>query len=828
MTTTPFITLFKKEFHQQYSLALAMLLFCFLLQLITSIMAMYPEFFGHTTDPSFLGIGLFFALLTTALYAGAAAAISFSVEHEEKTFGFLRSLPVSPLTILLGKTAWVVTGTIFVLIGSLVPIFLGNATNILTEEIGYLGNTNIWLGIGVCIIEAFVWGFFWSPLCRHQIYAVLITYFCTSLTSFLAIQFSEQDISLLRNYSDASFLRLGIAAVVGIVAVFPMLRWFKNATRRDSMTGYFQYKNIFSPSLDLSVSPFFTLLCQSIWQSLILLICGLVVASISCIFLIFIYSFFSRSDFILFSNILQFCIIAFVTIFSGCVFGVDQRNQSFRFLSRCGISPGKIWWSRVLPFLCIYMLIIIFKLIYSISITNVWDINNDEPNRILVFAIFFFLIPFSAGTFVSIYCRSMLVSVALTGVISILLFSWMNIGMVLYRFNPLWTTLPLMVMLLVASRLRTADWLRERQTWKDLLKPLIPFFITVIIILLAVPLVRIYSIPYVSLEEVEAVLDKANIAERLSPEERKKLFQETSARLTQKLTEEDIDRIKAWRRIVFLFRDISRFDYDRNVNSYNKEQLKTYLRNKNTNLKEAIQTMPLFETWLLYNYEIKTRIVNGGLKNILLPDLDGTMEKLVLTRCDYFPWEKTRILRRFNWQLRYYLYSCDPERVYQFYYQHEAYRKVNMPTYYAICLPDYLEIQKILNRTDLSHGIFDSLPDEWKTQSDYFFAANLFRLQLVHTALHRWSLEHDHILRKSILPQSLDELVGIYLDEIPRDPRTGEEMEYYPTWNESLNNQMPPYIFRYGHELHGFQKPDRPCLKLGNIVLDIQFFSVLE
>jgi hypothetical protein len=496
MTTTPFITLFKKEFHQQYLLVLAMLIVQLGNFILTIVSGLFPEFVGQTTDSSFLGTGLFFVLLTTTLYVGAAAAISFSVEHEEKTFGFLRSLPVSPLTIMFGKTAWVVTGTIFVLIGSLVPIFLGNATNILTEEIGYLGNTDIWLGIGVCIIEAFVWGFFWSPLCRHQIYAVLITYLCTFLTSLWAIQFSEQNVSLLHNYSDVVFIRLEIAVIVGIAAVFPMLRWFKNATRQDSMTGYFQYKNILSPSLNLSVSPFFTLFGQSVWQSLILLICGLVVATISCLFLIFIFCFFSLNNFILFSQTLSSFIILFTIIFGGCVFGADQRNQSFRFLCRCGISPGTIWWSRVLPFLCIYMPFIILEIfiviIYCIPKPNVWTINIGELIHVLGFAIFAWLIPFSAGTFVSIYCRSMIVSVAFTCAVSALLFLWMDMGLVLCQFNPFWTTLPLIVMLFVASRLRTADWLRERQTWKDLLKPLVPFFITVmIIILFAVSAARI-------------------------------------------------------------------------------------------------------------------------------------------------------------------------------------------------------------------------------------------------------------------------------------------------------------------------------------------------
>jgi hypothetical protein len=200
--------------------------------------------------------------------------------------------------------------------------------------------------------------------------------------------------------------------------------------------------------------------------------------------------------------------------------------------------------------------------------------------------------------------------------------------------------------------------------------------------------------------------------------------------------------------------------------------------------------MPLFETWLLYNYEMKTRIINGGLENIRLPSSDGNMEKNVLTRCRYLPWEKTRILRRFNWQLSYHLYTYAQQIVYQ---------------------TDDPETVNMLKRIEHSEGIFDALPDEWLVYSGYLYLVDVFRLQLVHTALHLWYLEHDHTL-----PESLDELVGTYLDEIPRDPQTGAKMEYYPKGNESLLDTIEN-SYRFNHI------PDCPYLKLETNILDLQF-----
>ncbi|MDR0611474.1 MAG: hypothetical protein LBG58_15305 [Planctomycetaceae bacterium] len=773
---TQIIVIFKKEFRQQYSLALAMLLFCFLIQLAVFATTSFPELFGHSR-PSFFGI----ALLLTALYVGAAAAVSFSTEHDEKTFGFLRSLPVSPLTVMLGKAAWVVTGTIFVLICSMIPVVLS------PSEITYWRNQDNWFDMGIVIINVSVWGFFWSPLCRKQIHAVLTTYACTALTVFLALLIAEHKIPIF-NYSNGETFLKQITVIVGIAAVYSMLQWFKNVTYSKKTVNFLQNENVMFCHLPVQQTPFFALLYQSVWHSLVLLVCYIIAMIILCLLSLF----FSFSSFDHATMFFLYGIIFLTIIGGGCIFGADQRNQSFRFLSRCGIAPGKIWWSRILPFGTVYFPILIFVVIneFVFLIPRVGNGRMEENEFIFTVAVTIssWLISFSVGAFISIYCRSMLVSVALTGMTSLLLFLWLAFGWLLCRFNPLWTTLPLAVMLLIASRLRVADWLRERQTWRSLLKPLIPFFITITIIIGTIPLVRIYSIPYVSLEEAETLLDKIPLTERLSPEERKKLFQETAARLTQKLNENDLDRIKDWKKCSFHIQNLLRRRDLKKFDNLTEEELKRYLKNKYTDTKEILQTMPLFETWILYDYEIKTRIINGGLENIRLP-FDDSMTKNILKRCRYLTWEKTRLLRRFNYQLHYYIHSGKS----------------------TVGQSDYNKMLKMLKRVESSKGNFDVLPDEWYVQTvSYLYTIDLFRLQLVYTALHLWYLEHDYTL-----PETLDELVGTYLDEIPRDPQTGTIMEYYPQGNESLD------LFNDSSLNH---KPNSPYLKLEGNILDLSFF----
>ncbi|MDR2756834.1 MAG: hypothetical protein LBC20_14125, partial [Planctomycetaceae bacterium] len=508
-----FIAILKKECRQHRSLAASILLLGFVIQVVAIIATTIPMPFI-----SFIAL----TPLITILYAGTAAAVSFSVEHEEKTFGFLRNLPVSPLAILLGKVMWVILGTIIVFTGSLfLAFFLWNVReffemlnfvpeSVLTESppIG-----QILLIFGTCFIEVIIWGFFWSTLCRHQIFAVIAAFASPIIVFFLAhyLCYNLQNINIFdMEVLDIISVRLKIIAVVGIAAVYSMWRWCKGTVRQNILPNIFpkQENAFYYPPIP--TTPFMALLYQSVRQSLLVLLVGIVVTVVVCFTVP--YTVFSNDGMPIYT---WFGFFFFMLVSGGCTFGADQRNQSFRFLSRCGISAAKIWWSRILPFVFVFLpiliTVIVMEFMFFLRVKNENEILNFNDFIIVIsITITLWMIPFSVGTFLSIYCRSIIVSVVLTGALSFLFILWMSFGLVYFQFNPLWTTLPLMVMLLVASRFRVTDWLRERQSWNSLLKPLIPFFITVIIIISAIPFVRVYSVPYISLDEIEALLDKTN------------------------------------------------------------------------------------------------------------------------------------------------------------------------------------------------------------------------------------------------------------------------------------------------------------------------------
>jgi hypothetical protein len=753
------ITIFKKEYRQQCVFALAMLLLCFLVQLAAFIGTQFTQ---KDIAPAFFGI----ALLMTALFAGAASAISFSGEHDDKTFGFLRSLPVTQMTVMLGKAGWLVCGTVAVFAASLLLSLFWSA--IATRSFDSLVPSGAFGSVGVGIIEAFVWGLFWSPRCRSQIHAILATYSCASITGYIAGYVAAALVSPTSNdvtefYCNAVWLRLVICAVVGVVAVFGMLKWFDRAIQKAGQhdlsatgsRGWFRYPT--TPQL-----PFFAMLHHSIRQSSTILLCGIAVAFYLCCILFFDTLGYVMTDgkHWLVNNFFAVLSLVgcffFYVIFCGSIFAQDQKNNSFRYLSRCGISARKIWWSRFLPFFTICFVAALFGTLFSIM--TVPDFYYE-----LLWMITCGVITFAIGTFLSISCRSMMVSIALTAGGSFFLFTWMLLCKTFCGFNSWWTTLPICVSLIIASRLRTADWIRERNTWKSRLIPLLPFFVTVIAIFIAIPLVRIYSVNNLSLAEIEAIVNanftgvktsenshKIYLYEALSPEERKILFQKTAASLDKPFTEQE------WREDDWLIHPSS-ISYKYRNQLANISSHRERVEKELSFTKEELAKIPVFEVWLLNRYAARYRSV----RTACVPPDNMQLLTFYIKLYRYLPWEKARALRMLNDQLQF------------------DYFKVNKSgddLFYAYC-PYYDATRwNSMPSVDRSGGLFDSNYWFWNdTIWEYPYGVSSLRISVVILALECWYLDHNNTL-----PDSLDELVGTYLEEIPVEPLTGKPMKYNP------------------------------------------------
>ena len=236
----PILTLFTKELRQHGVFAIAMVFLC-LIFLIAYIELCRWDWYDVSIE-SLLGIAIFIA----ALYAGAAAAFAYSTEHVENTFVFLRKLPISWCTVACGKVGWVLCGTMLVLICNL---FLAVACGIGVEIFSFIGTLTggaygspwgepikvmtLLLSVGLAVVEACVWGLFWTTRCRSQIHAFFAMCLCAIGTLYaLTYFFAVAGTNLFEIYAEVALYRLAVIGIVALGAVWGMSRWFAFEAKR--------------------------------------------------------------------------------------------------------------------------------------------------------------------------------------------------------------------------------------------------------------------------------------------------------------------------------------------------------------------------------------------------------------------------------------------------------------------------------------------------------------------------------------------------------------------------------------------------------------------
>jgi hypothetical protein len=154
---------------------------------------------------------------------------------------------------------------------------------------------------------------------------------------------------------------------------------------------------------------------------------------------------------------------------------------------------------------------------FCVSTHEHWDWNQWEQFKLFApMAVVVWLVPVALGAFASLSFRSQMLAIVTTFIGMYPFIMWGALGILWFGCNPLWTTLPICFAFLVVSRMRAWYWLREKLNWRTRLYTLYPVFGTILAILIALPFVRVYSVPYISWEQV-------NTYRYYSPEERQAL-----------------------------------------------------------------------------------------------------------------------------------------------------------------------------------------------------------------------------------------------------------------------------------------------------------------
>ena len=113
----------------------------------------------------------------------------------------------------------------------------------------------------------------------------------------------------------------------------------------------------------------------------------------------------------------------------------------------------------------------------------------------------YLVIGFTAGQLCSMFFSSSLLAGLFAIAMTVLLAGWGWL-MLFWQVDWLWSVLPIPLALLLASRLRTRDWLLERNTCRAWLLPALALAVPSVAILAAVPLYRIYQVPLFHLDRV--------------------------------------------------------------------------------------------------------------------------------------------------------------------------------------------------------------------------------------------------------------------------------------------------------------------------------------
>ena len=203
----------------------------------------------------------------------------------------------------------------------------------------------------------------------------------------------------------------------------------------------------------------------------------------------------------LISKPLYVAAMALLPLLGTCVFLADQRRGSFRFLADRGVPPKYVWLSRLLVAIVPLMVTLPVLLVFAYLLAPSYYVNESQ-NFIyywgvsLALAFACVVVGFTAGQLCSMFFRSAILAGLFSIILGLVLSAWCGL-MLLWGINWLWSVLPIPLALLLATRLRAADWLAQRNSLRAWLRPALVLAVPAVAILTAVPFVRVHSVPEV-------------------------------------------------------------------------------------------------------------------------------------------------------------------------------------------------------------------------------------------------------------------------------------------------------------------------------------------
>ena len=490
-----------KEYRSQRAFWISMVIIALLMHVCVLAFARG----GDATARTLLEIGL----ALSALYALGCGATLFATEHEAETYEFQRALPVRAGRLFLGKTAFAVAGTlVMVAVQWLLAATLGG-----WRSLGSSVHGQTWGSWGFGAVELLVWGTFFSLLLKRPLMAAILAVLTASVTVHVIVaEFGRQ--YFRQPYVDALPYRGAFIVVVGVVTVWLGFRWFRERPCR-SAGGLGLYPDVRVTADGAGPARAFLrkqggVLRRLLWQQLrqsigmlILLTAMVVPLLLIAVCVSFYVSIGGRRlpampPELGFSFGLSFFLALLAAPLAGaCVFLGDQRRRGFRFLAERGVPPRSVWLSRQViwgtPALGYAALILVFFVAMPLS-------GELSPEGVLVqfvgTAFGFVILAYAAGQLCSMFFASGILALFFSIALTWALCCWA--ALMAYLDVPwLWSAVPIPLVLLLATWLRTPHWLLERNTLRAWMPIALTLALPALAIIAGVCAHRVYSVPLV-------------------------------------------------------------------------------------------------------------------------------------------------------------------------------------------------------------------------------------------------------------------------------------------------------------------------------------------
>ena len=427
-------------------------------------------------------------------FPAAIGATSFSREHEQETYVFLRSLPIHSRTVLLCRAALVAVGTVLLFV-----FFFGAAaiTSTFSSRLGTLESSSSFT-VGMLVLsmlvaaEAFLIGVFFSLLTKHPLGALLMTGVTMMLIHGTALSGSFYGIET--EVLAWQFLVLVSSIAFGILDYIRIPQWFREgdafgsgpasafSSNRSASKTQAHAGNESSVHRTAGRGVMRGLIWQQ-WRQLGLW--NLFAVAFGLLILLL------PNGLGVFGTFIALVLVA------SSVFFHEKQNRRYRFLSQRGVHPFKVWLARnviLLPVIAI-----------PCACTACWIYwQAPEPVGQSCFYAFAPLIVFAVVQFCILATEQYIVGLVIAFLAAGITIGWCMLAGALGLPIAI-GFVPLMVGSLAASYKRLADLLNEKNLFVHKSIAWSILIASMLVTITGTAFYRVYSIPATNGKEAKLV-----------------------------------------------------------------------------------------------------------------------------------------------------------------------------------------------------------------------------------------------------------------------------------------------------------------------------------